>query len=105
MGKFQVGNKGGGRRKEKLFYDALILEIKSTDNPYTLRLIAGKMLELAALGDIQAIKEVANRLDGMPTVQVDQTLETITYVAALPEVSENADEWLKNNQTKNPAIQ
>lgn len=33
----------------------------------TLRRIADKLLEKASEGDLQAIKELGNRLDGMPT--------------------------------------
>jgi hypothetical protein len=99
---FEIGNKHGGKRKEKMFYDALMLAIKDTVNAGKLRSIADKLLSLAAEGDIQAIKEVANRLDGMPTVQIDQTIENISYVAELPQVAETSEEWMKQNQEMTP---
>jgi hypothetical protein len=94
---FQPGNKGGGKRKEKLFYDALMLAVKDTDNPRDLRKIAEKLLDMAIGGDIQAIKEVANRLDGMPVQAIDATIETTHFVARVPEVAQTSDEWLKQN--------
>ena len=97
-GKFAFGNKLGGKRKEKMFYDALMLELKAEENPHTLRRIAKNLLRMAADdNDLNAIKEVANRIDGMPTQQIDTTNENITYVAELPSVAESAEEWLKNN--------
>ena len=97
-GKFAFGNKHGGKRKEKMFYDALMLELKAEDNPHTLRKIARNLLKLAAEDtDLNAIKEVANRIDGMPTQQIETTNENVTYVAELPSVAASAEEWLKNN--------
>lgn len=73
---FAVGNKLGGKRKEKLFYDALIQSLKSAkaENKYDLMTIAEGLLTLAASGDIQAIKEVANRLDGTPAQTMDMNV-------------------------------
>jgi len=75
---FVKGKSGNptGSRKEKLFYDALIQSLKSAkaENKYDLMSIAESLLTLAADGDIQAIKEVANRLDGTPAQTVDLNL-------------------------------
>lgn len=97
---FQPGNKGGGKRKEKLFFDALMLALKDEEKQRGLRVIASKLLELAAAGDMQAIKEVANRLDGMPTQSVEATIETTRFVARLPEPVKATDEWLKRSAPK-----
>lgn len=61
---FQPGNKLGGR-KEKPFRDALNMELKEAgeDRP-KLRAIAQSLLAQASQGNIAAIKEVADRLDG-----------------------------------------
>lgn len=61
-----AGNANSGRRQEKPFRDALRLEIAalSDDDPRALRGIAKKLLEIAATGDMQAIKELADRTDG-----------------------------------------
>jgi ribosomal protein L17 len=40
-----------------------------------LRAIADKLIERAADGDIQAIKEIGDRLDGKPVQSVDATVD------------------------------
>lgn len=56
-----------GQQRDKPFRDALRMEIaEAEDNPRSLRKIAIKLLDQAAGGDVQAIKEVADRLDGKP---------------------------------------
>jgi len=64
---FKKGQSGnpGGRPKEKLFTDALRMEIKAAGGDHKrLRKIADALLQKAESGDIQAIREVADRLDG-----------------------------------------
>lgn len=63
-----VGNANSGRKQEKPFRDALMLAIKdaesSKDSVRSLRRIAERLLDEAADGNVQALKEVADRLDG-----------------------------------------
>jgi hypothetical protein len=92
---FQPGNKLGSRRKDKIALDALLLEMKAAEEIRGMRIIARALLDLAAGGDLPAIKEVFNRIDGMPVQQIDQTIENISYVAELPPVATNTPEWLK----------
>jgi hypothetical protein len=55
----------GGRPKEKPFRDALNMEIKDAgDDHKALRRIARALLQNAYEGKMDAIKEVADRLDG-----------------------------------------
>ena len=55
----------GGRPKEKPFREALLMELKSAGEDHkTLRRIARAVISKAEDGDIQAIKEIADRLDG-----------------------------------------
>lgn len=65
------GNPEGGKpgpKKGKLFKDALSLAIHRTDGDKTqLARIAEALVEKATTGDVQAIKEVADRLDGKAT--------------------------------------
>ncbi len=94
-----VSGNPSGKRKEKLFFDALMLAIKDQADKRGLRLIAEKLLDLAVSGDMQAIKEVANRLDGMPVQAIDQTIEQTHYVARLPDPIGTTEEW-KNRYSK-----
>lgn len=60
-----AGRPPGSQNKDKPFRDALRLVIADAeDNPRKLRRIAEKLFDQAAGGDVQAIKEVADRLDG-----------------------------------------
>lgn len=64
---FETGKSGnpGGRPKAKPFADALRMEIAAAGaDGKALRIVAAKLLEKAAEGDMQAIKELADRVDG-----------------------------------------
>ena len=67
---FTAGQSGNpnGKRKEKLFYSALTMELKAVelDDQRGLRKIARNLIVLAESGDLPAIKEIADRLDGKP---------------------------------------
>ncbi len=55
----------GSQNKDKPFRDALRMEVAASGEDHkALRVIARKLLDSAQDGDIQAIKEVADRLDG-----------------------------------------
>lgn len=56
-----------GQQRDKPFRDALRMEISDADGDHKkLREIAGALIDKARSGDIPAIKEVADRLDGKP---------------------------------------
>lgn len=60
-----AGNQNSGRKQEKPFRDALRMELAAAgDDSKALRLIAQKLIEKASEGDMQAIKELADRTDG-----------------------------------------
>ena len=60
-----AGNANSGRRQEKPFREALLMEIKEAGEDHKqLRRIARALLSKAEDADIQAIKEIADRLDG-----------------------------------------
>jgi hypothetical protein len=55
----------GSPNKDKPFRDALRMAIAdSEDNPRKLRKIAEALYDKAVEGDVQAIKEIGDRLDG-----------------------------------------
>ena len=61
----QSGNPTGRGVGEKLFRDALMLALKEADGDrLRLRRIADKLVENAMAGEIAAIREVADRIDG-----------------------------------------
>lgn len=75
---FTKGKSGNptGKRNSTLFLDALTTEINRDTDRKRLRNIASKLLNMAEEGDIQAIKEVANRLDGTPTQTMDMNVNS-----------------------------
>ena len=69
----QSGNPGGSVR-EKKFLQALERAVLA-DNGKKLRSAAEKLLSCAAEGEAWAIQQLADRLDGKPTQQVDMTVK------------------------------
>lgn len=54
-----------GQQRDKPFRDALRMEVAGADGNFPkLRAIAKSLIEKASGGDVNAIKEVADRLDG-----------------------------------------
>jgi hypothetical protein len=56
--------------REKPFNQALLMTLRS--NPVALRRIAAKLVEKAEEGELAAIREIADRLDGKPAQVVDR---------------------------------
>ena len=91
---FQKGQSGnpGGRARERAFANAIRAEVAKID-PKTgrerLLEIARKTVEMAIEGDMSAIKEIGDRLDGKPIqqtlVNTDTTVRTIARAAMTPE--------------------
>ena len=92
---FTPGKSGNpaGSRKEKLCFDTLMQVIKDTERPRPLRALMETLYDMALGGDIQALKEIANRIDGMPVQQqmIDIT-ETKTVIRS-PELGTSTDAW------------
>jgi hypothetical protein len=59
-----MGRPIGSLNRQKPFADVLRMEICAGNDPRHLRAIARKLIEMAEGGDLQAIKEVGDRLDG-----------------------------------------
>ncbi len=98
---FQPGNKGGGRRKEKAYLDALMLDLRRThDGDRTkLQAIAEKHVKMALEGDMQAINSIANRLDGQPAQeQIIDITETKTVIRA-PSQNPTTQAWQQSLST------
>jgi hypothetical protein len=65
-----MGRPIGSVNREKPFNDALRIALQS--HPLRLRRIAEKLTEKAEEGDLSAIRELADRLDGKPAQIVDR---------------------------------
>ena len=73
---FKKGQSGNpkGRRAEKPFRDALNMElVQAGENHKALREIAKRLIKEANSGNLNAIKEVADRMDGKAAQQVALT--------------------------------
>lgn len=65
---FEKGNKYGGRPK---LFDAALRRAIAQDDGERIRACAEKLLDLAAAGEMWAVRELADRLDGKATQQLD----------------------------------
>ena len=99
---FQKGKSGnpGGRPKDKPWADALRLVVFRDDMEGKRRLlaIAEKCAESAMNGDMQAIKEIGDRLDGRPAQEQHNTNETtVRYVARVPDKEATVEAWTQKH--------
>lgn len=69
-----AGNANSGRR-EKPFLDALRMELAAAGKDHkALRAIARQLIAKAEEGDMMAIREFADRLDGKPMQAIEATV-------------------------------
>ena len=65
-----MGRPIGSVNRQKPFNDVLLMTLRS--NPLALRRIAAKLVERAEEGELAAIREIADRLDGKPVQMLDR---------------------------------
>jgi hypothetical protein len=65
-----MGRPIGSLNREKPFNQALLMTLRS--NPLALRRITAKLVEKAEEGELAAIREIADRLDGRPAQMIDR---------------------------------
>lgn len=101
--KGQIANPGG-RPKDQAWRDALRIAVKEAMGNGTtkLRALAEKTVELALSGDMQAIKEIGDRLDGKPVQAIESNSEVTHYVIAIPNRVETSEKWASQQE---PTIQ
>lgn len=69
---FQPGNKLGGKRSAKEFRDALRICLTEYDGgEQKLRKVANALVNEAMSGNVNAIREIADRLDGRSDQQIN----------------------------------
>lgn len=83
-----------GAWADKAFRDALrIAVLEKEDGLPKLRRLANKLVAAGLEGDVTAIREIADRLDGKPTQQIEANITDERLVARLPEKSASDEEW------------
>ena len=65
-----MGRPIGSLNRQKPFNSALLVELRS--DPLALRRIAAKLIGRAQEGELAAIREIADRLDGRPVQMLDR---------------------------------
>ena len=65
-----MGRPIGSLNREKPFNQALLMTLRS--NPVALRRIAAKLVKKAEEGELAAIREIADRLDGKPAQVINR---------------------------------
>jgi hypothetical protein len=71
-----MGRPIGSINRQKPFNDALLLTLRS--KPLALRRIADRLVKRAEEGDLAAIREIADRLDGKPAQVIDRRDVSVT---------------------------
>ena len=95
----QITNPNGAR-KERKFYQALLIALNAEGPDIRLRKVAEMLVKQALKGEAWAIKELADRVDGkVPQAQIiqgDDDGGSVRYIVELPEKSATTEEWLEN---------
>ena len=95
----QITNPNGAR-KERKFYQALLIALNAEGPDIRLRKVAEILVKQALKGEAWAIKELADRIDGkVPQAQIIQGDEdggSVRYIVELPEKSASTQEWLES---------
>jgi hypothetical protein len=92
----QITNPNGAR-KERKFYQALLIALNAEGPDIRLRKIAEQLIKAAEKGEPWAIRELMDRIDGkvpQATILQGDAEEPVRYVE-VPRKAANADEWLQ----------
>ena len=89
-----AGNWNSGRFRDKPFKEAIQIELAAIGKDgKALRALARKLYAMAMEGDIQAIREIGDRLDGKPVQQSDITVSETRTVIRAPAPEASTDAW------------
>jgi hypothetical protein len=88
-----------GQQRDKPYRDALRMELAAAgEDQRELRAIARAHIRAAAGGDMSAIKELADRLDGKPVQATEITGDVQSYIVRMPSPISTLQEWDKHAQ-------
>lgn len=89
-----------GRKSDKPWRDALLFAVteKDADGQRKLRQIAEKCVAAALAGDMTAIQEIGNRIDGKPRQEIEHSGEVQHSVIRAPQPSPSSEQWLQQRQ-------
>lgn len=104
-----------GAKSDKIWRDAVMRAVrrlggdtppKSTTKAQRLDLLADALVAKGLEGDVPAIREVGDRLDGKAVQAIEQTSDvTHHYVARVPAIASNVDEWQKQHEPQPKTLQ
>jgi hypothetical protein len=104
MGHSYVPRNPRGQQRDKIYREALRLELADMSEGVDLkklRQIARAHIEKAASGDMQAIKELADRLDGKPIeMHETQGLQQLKVISEIVHVNLSPEELSALNETQ-----
>lgn len=91
------GRPKGARTKP--WADAIHKAVRALDKDggRALETLAKKLVMLGKEGDISALKEIGDRLDGRAVAQVEATINDERLVARMPEPAKDADDWISTH--------
>jgi hypothetical protein len=92
----QITNPNGAR-KERKFYQALLVALNAEGPDIRLRKIAEQLIKAAEKGEPWAIRELMDRIDGkvpQATILQGDAEQPVRY-CEVPRKAANADEWLQ----------
>lgn len=91
-----AGNANSGPKREKPWVHALRMELAAGGEDHkSLRQIAKVVIAQAKSGDLAAVKEIAERLDGK-ALQTMESHNVNEYVFAEVPKTDNKDEWTQS---------
>jgi hypothetical protein len=94
------GRSGTNKGQDKPWREALwkaVCDLEGKDKK--LALIARAVVNAAAAGDMQAAKEIGDRLDGKPRQEVEHSGDVgLPFVITAPEATESTPEWEKQHK-------
>ena len=95
------GRSGTNKNQDRPWKEALMLAVNERmGDQKKLRLLANKLVDKALEGDVQALKEIGDRMDGKPRQEIEATVETHNYVAEVPVVNKDSDSWAAQHAPK-----